>query len=201
MNRSETATLLALAAARDRRTIGETDVLAWTEDLGDIAFVEARAALTRHFRTSTKYLMPAHIVEIVRDIRADAQRYDPHPIRAIASRFEPDPDRAARAAAGVAACRAAFTAPEKVLDPDDPRRDRALRQAREERGLPTPLPPKPKRRDQKSTGYPKPTSDEIAAMATRYLVDGYTPADVSDRLGISRKWCEKTAAKFTASTP
>lgn len=133
MNRSEAATLLSLAAARDRRTIGEADVLAWTEDLDGIEFFEARAALTRHFRTSHEYLMPVHIIELVRAIREDARRYDPHPIRALPSRFETDDARDARRKAGVELCQSMITPREQVYDADDPRRDRAIRRARAER--------------------------------------------------------------------
>jgi hypothetical protein len=140
MNRAEAATLLTLAAARDRRTIGDADVAAWAEDLADIAFVEARAALTRFFRTSTEWLKPAHIIELVKAIRVDAQRYDPHPIRSLPSRFEFDPDREARRIRGVAICRAELAEhgigavdPDEVLDPTSPARDRALRRARTDR--------------------------------------------------------------------
>lgn len=74
MNRSETAMFLGMAAARDRRTIGEVDVTAWTEDLADISLADAREAMSRHFRESTEWLMPAHIRALVRTIRIERQR-------------------------------------------------------------------------------------------------------------------------------
>lgn len=71
MNRREAALLLGMAAARDRRTIGDADVRAWAEDLDDIDFADAQAALRQHFRESTEWLMPVHIrrraTEIVRE--------------------------------------------------------------------------------------------------------------------------------------
>ncbi|MEU9498208.1 hypothetical protein [Streptomyces sp. NPDC048196] len=43
--------LLGLAAARDQRTVGEADILAWHDDLNEagITYVDARAALTRFY--------------------------------------------------------------------------------------------------------------------------------------------------------
>lgn len=97
MNRSETALLLGSIAARDQRTIGETDVLAWHEDLGDLPFEDCRAAVTRHFRDSTDRIMPAHIRRQVRIIRD--QRRASEAVKALPpGRFEDDPDRTERIA-------------------------------------------------------------------------------------------------------
>lgn len=95
MNRSETALLLGSIAARDQRTIGETDVLAWHEDLGDLPFEDARAAVSRHFRESTDRIMPAHIRRQVRIIR-DERRASAEVAALPPGRFEDDPDRDAR---------------------------------------------------------------------------------------------------------
>jgi hypothetical protein len=95
VNRSETALLLGAIAARDQRTVGETDVLAWHEDLEDLDFADCRAAVTRHFRDSTERIMPAHIRRHVRAIR-DARRASQVVAELPPGRFEDDPDRAAR---------------------------------------------------------------------------------------------------------
>lgn len=92
MNRSETALLLGSIAARDQRTIGETDVLAWHEDLGDLPFEDTRAAVSRHFRESTDRIMPAHIRRQVRIIR-DERRASAEVAALPPGRFEDDPDR------------------------------------------------------------------------------------------------------------
>lgn len=92
MTRSEIALLLGAAAARDQRTIGETDVLAWFEDLGDIDFQDARQAVSRHYRESTDRIMTAHvrrIVKIIRDERRAAEAVKALP----PGRFEDDPER------------------------------------------------------------------------------------------------------------
>lgn len=74
MNRSEVAMILTAAAARDRRTIGETDVLAWHEDIGDLDYDVAREAISRHYRESTDWVMPAHIRRHAATIVHDRRR-------------------------------------------------------------------------------------------------------------------------------
>jgi hypothetical protein len=73
-------TLLQIAARYDRRTIGPSDIDAWLtasrigrwatrEDLPDGTWrwspALAEAAIHKHFATSTAWLMPAHITELV----------------------------------------------------------------------------------------------------------------------------------------
>jgi hypothetical protein len=143
MNRAEIAQLLGLAAARDRRTVGTADVAAWFEDLGDLDFADARAALGRHFRETTDWLMPAHIRRHVKALRAERREVERHEIRELPSRFENDIDRAVRVEAGLAQC-------SDILRPlmdelarrrkkgteEDPKRQRALERARRERRQP-----------------------------------------------------------------
>lgn len=61
MNLSETATLLGLAAAYDKRTVGEVDVRAWQDVLADVKFEVAVDAVKSHYRNSREFLMPADI--------------------------------------------------------------------------------------------------------------------------------------------
>lgn len=104
MTPADTARVLAKASAYDLRTVGEADVLAWHEVLADIEYTDALAAVTRHYRNRTDRLMPAHIREHVREIRAERARQAPHPVRALPSRFEDDALRSIRVRAGVAKC-------------------------------------------------------------------------------------------------
>jgi hypothetical protein len=106
MNRSEVALLLGAIAVRDHRTIGAEDVHAWYADIGDLGLDECRTAVSRHFRESTEWLMPAHVVRLVRMARAGER--GGHEVRALPSRFEHDPNRVVRAARGVALCRLAL---------------------------------------------------------------------------------------------
>lgn len=66
MTLAETADLLSLAAAIDKRTLGEVDVRAWQMVLDDIDFTAARDALRAHYRETTKHAMPADIVRRVK---------------------------------------------------------------------------------------------------------------------------------------
>ena len=70
MNHSETAILLAKICAYDRRTVGRADVQAWTESLDEhMSLQDAMEAVTRHFRESTDWLMPVHVIRKVAEIR------------------------------------------------------------------------------------------------------------------------------------
>lgn len=63
MNLTETATLLAVVQAFDRRTVGETDVIAWQRALVDTVFDDARDAVVEHYRDHREWLMPSDVVK------------------------------------------------------------------------------------------------------------------------------------------
>lgn len=196
MNLSETAVLLGLAAARDQRTVGETDVRAWHEDLEDIDFDDARQAITRHYRESTDRLMPAHVrrlvAEIVRERRREVReaREAAEEERLTIGRG-PVKDRSAEVTALIRQAVAALP-----VTPSDAIHQRAKDRARAENGRPEP--PKPARKRKGApTDWAEPQTDDIAKLATRYLLDGHDPNAVAERLAVSRKWCRKTARKFT----
>ena len=69
MNRPDTARLLAVIAAFDRRTVGESDVIAWAEVLGDADPEECVAAVRNHFALTSEWLMPSHVLDYVRLLR------------------------------------------------------------------------------------------------------------------------------------
>lgn len=142
MTRSEIALLLGAIAGRDQRTIGESDVLAWHEDLADLDFADARDAVRRHFRESTDRIMPAHVRHLVKVIRSE--RRDQHEIRALPSRYEPDVSRSIRMERGTSqvheilaqinARLAAQRGPTKTAaTPSDEIRQRALERAAAEK--------------------------------------------------------------------
>lgn len=142
MKKSEAALILAAAAARDLRTVGEADVLAWHEDLEDITYPEAREALKRYYRDNTDRIMPAHIRQLVRILRDEQRRVSGHEVRALPSRFEDDATRDSRLASGAERCRQALAAalkaeaeeqPAEPLTPSDEIRQRALERARADR--------------------------------------------------------------------
>lgn len=77
MNLVETTELLAMIAAFDRRTVGESDVRAWHAVLSDIDLADAIEAVRHHYRQRLDWMMPAHVIVAVREIeqaRARATR-------------------------------------------------------------------------------------------------------------------------------
>lgn len=78
MNRSEVAALLALAAAYDQRTIGQSDVLAWHELLADTNAADAMAVVKNHYATQRQRLLPVDVIEGVKRIRN--KRLDDNPM-------------------------------------------------------------------------------------------------------------------------
>lgn len=74
MNLRDTAKVLAKAAAFDQRTVGEADVLAWHETVSDLDVDDALAAVSRWYRDRSDRLMPAHLREAVRLVRADRRK-------------------------------------------------------------------------------------------------------------------------------
>lgn len=104
MTRAEVAMLLSAAAGRDQRTIGEADVMAWHEDIGDLNYADSREALVRHYRNSTDRVMPAHIRRLVKAIREERGRVEAHEARALPGRFEDDAFRDLRISRGLATC-------------------------------------------------------------------------------------------------
>jgi hypothetical protein len=71
--------LLSLMAARDRRTIGDADVLAWHQDVGDLSFDDAQDAVARHFRDSDEWLTAAAVRRLVKAIRNERITAGPIP--------------------------------------------------------------------------------------------------------------------------
>lgn len=71
MNLTETATLLTMCAAYDRRTIGEADVHAWQAVLDDVTFPDARDAVVEHYKRTRDWIMPADVRTIAKKARAD----------------------------------------------------------------------------------------------------------------------------------
>ena len=61
MTKAETATLLAMIAAFDRRTLGEADVEAWHLILTDLEAGDCAAAVREHYAAKRDWIMPADV--------------------------------------------------------------------------------------------------------------------------------------------
>ncbi|KAA9133737.1 hypothetical protein [Microbacterium caowuchunii] len=72
MTTEELTVLLARIQVIDNRQVDALTLQAWEPLLAGIAYADAVAAVNAHFRDTTEYLMPAHIVRRVREARRAA---------------------------------------------------------------------------------------------------------------------------------
>lgn len=66
MNLSESGEVLALSSEYDNRHFTAETAAAWWDLLQPFTLNEARAAVRKHYNESTEWLMPAHIVRIIK---------------------------------------------------------------------------------------------------------------------------------------
>ncbi|MFE7017640.1 hypothetical protein ACFVAQ_45525, partial [Streptomyces sp. NPDC057651] len=72
MTPADAAELLTLAAAFDRRTVGEADARAWAAALNSTPLdADTREAVARHYADTDKWLTPAHVRQQRAKIRAE----------------------------------------------------------------------------------------------------------------------------------
>jgi hypothetical protein len=90
VTRDEIRKLLAAARARDNRKITHDLIVAWEQDLGDIPYGLAEAALRWHYQHSHEWLMAAHI-------RTNAVHLEQAQRRALRRRREAEAAQADRA--------------------------------------------------------------------------------------------------------
>lgn len=69
MDLREAFQLLTLASARDGRTVDREVALVWAQDLERIDIADAVEAATMHYRESTAWMMPNHVIANVRRVR------------------------------------------------------------------------------------------------------------------------------------
>lgn len=55
--------LLTLASARDGRIVSQEMAKVWADDLSDVTLEEGIAAARDHYRESSAWLMPAHVLQ------------------------------------------------------------------------------------------------------------------------------------------
>lgn len=204
MNFEETHALLTFAQTVDNRKFDDATVISWQVILDAVDGQDAMRAAVAHFRDNTAYLTPAHIQAGAKTFAEERERealrqqvqhrlarFDEPEVRPRLQLVTSGEDRAPEVLALI----------RSVTDslPKVDNHARAVARAQQERGRAEKPPVRERKRHVKPMKYPPPADDAVAALATRYLVDGYAAADVSERLGISRKWCDKTAAKFAAS--
>jgi hypothetical protein len=77
MSEPEVRLLLAQIAAFDNRKVTDPTVVLWYQVFQGYSYAEVRWALYHHIGTSTEYLMPAHLTEIVKWKRAEYRMMNP----------------------------------------------------------------------------------------------------------------------------
>lgn len=63
MSIDELTTLLARIQVLDNRQVDQLTIEAWAPLMADVPYAAAVDAVNTHFRTSTAYLQPAHVVQ------------------------------------------------------------------------------------------------------------------------------------------
>lgn len=76
LNTQEAWQLLTLASARDGRTVDKPTAAVWANDLAWVRLDDAVHAATEHYRQSTAWLMPAHVIQGARRIKEHRERLD-----------------------------------------------------------------------------------------------------------------------------
>lgn len=99
MNKFEVSRVLGKCAAYDKRTVGDADILAWHEILEYVDYTDGLDAVTRHYRQTRDFAMPADILTHAKLAKADRQRRErQQPAARLAlppSKFTPEAERAA----------------------------------------------------------------------------------------------------------
>ena len=62
MNQQELGRVVARIQAGDNRTVDHVTMAHWGETIGHLPYQDALEAVVMHFRESTDYLMPAHVL-------------------------------------------------------------------------------------------------------------------------------------------
>lgn len=70
MNPAEAQSLLTIAAAFDNRKPDADAARAWAAALDGLPFIDCRDAIVKHYRNSSDWLMPGHVIAAVKQVRA-----------------------------------------------------------------------------------------------------------------------------------
>lgn len=77
MDSGEMRMLLAQVAAYDNRRLGDGVLAVWMNVFDSYSYDEVRWALYHHMKTSTEYLMPAHLTSIIDWKRSEYRMMNP----------------------------------------------------------------------------------------------------------------------------
>lgn len=74
MNIKETGMILAFVSLIDNRQVSDEAIMAWHELLMELEFEDAKKAVTNHFKESTEYIRPAHIINGARVVKMERKK-------------------------------------------------------------------------------------------------------------------------------
>lgn len=90
MNYAETAEVLGAIALYDARHVDEATIRAWHKMLHGFTLPDCLAAVEAHFRESTDYLLPAHIIRRVKSTRSRRLALAENPVLRYADEYDND---------------------------------------------------------------------------------------------------------------
>lgn len=90
MNIAQTAEVLAAVQLYDARKIDEATIKAWHRMLADYSLSDCLAAIEEHFKTSTDWMLPAHIIRRVKSVRARRLQLAGSPVLSPADELDAD---------------------------------------------------------------------------------------------------------------
>lgn len=130
MDKSDVVLLLAFAGTYDYRKTGDADIEAWYLAVGDLDFEDAKQAVVAHYRSTDVRMMPFHVRQGVKAIRAERRRQEPSEALELPSPFEEDMNRQVRMEAGAAQVRDVLAAITSHLESKSPAPVSAMEQLR-----------------------------------------------------------------------
>lgn len=90
MNMTETSKVLAAIQIYDARHVDEATVKAWHKMLHRFTLPDCLAAVEAHFRESTDYLLPAHVIRRVKSMRSRRLDLAEHPVLRYVDEYDDD---------------------------------------------------------------------------------------------------------------
>lgn len=77
MTEDETRMILSQVSALDNRRLNDAVLVMWFQLFNGYSFAEVKWAVLEHARTSTDYLMPAHLTSLIHQKRAEYRMMNP----------------------------------------------------------------------------------------------------------------------------
>lgn len=91
MTITEASKLLTIASTYDGRVVTPEASATWAQALHGVSFEDGAAGIAEHYRTSTDWLMPNHVIVMARKVARDRDRLERRALpRAQTQRLDPE---------------------------------------------------------------------------------------------------------------